>query len=748
MLKITGYSDRLYVRPSETIKFMVSCDGIKTYRADIVRLVCGDASPKGPGFKEQVVRTPVSRRYKGRKQPIYAGSYVHVPDGSAFDGLESFTVQAVIWPTTPKKGVQGIVSKWSERKRSGFALILDETGAVALRLGDDDGRVETVSTGKTLMNRHWYFVGASFDAKSRKVCIVQNPLVEFPDLADRTIVARKSKLARIGNSDAPLLMAAIFRQESKGKILATGHYNGKIARPRLTSRALNESEMVALNGMPTSTDDTTLIGAWDFSTEMASDKITDLSLNKIHGMAMNLPTRAMTGPNWTGEKFDWKSAPEQWDAIHFHDDDLYDADWAVDFELKIPGKLKSGLYAARLRSGKEEEYIPFAVGPRPGKEAKIALLLSTATYLAYANEHMAIDGDHLELQCGRLMVLHAHEIFLGKHREYGGSLYDLHSDGSGFCYSSWLRPILNMRPKCDSVLGGFGDSCLWGFNADTHITDWLEAMGQTYDVITDDELHRSGIELLKPYRALITGTHPEYWSTEMLDALDGYKSRGGRLMYMGGDGFYWRAAFHPEKAGVIEVRRNENGIRPWASRPGEYYHSFNGEYGGLWSSQGRPPHSVVGTGFCAWAHDLCSYYRRKPGSFDPKVRFIFEGIGKDEAIGNFGLLGGGASGLEIDRASHDLGTPPNALLLASSENHTDSYLPPPDECLEILPGLGGQENPDVRADMLFFKTPNGGAVFSTSSIAWAGSLSHSSYDNNVSRITANVLRRFLDPTPI
>ena len=100
MLQITGYSDRLYVRPGETIKFMVSCEGLKTYRADIVRLICGDASPKGPGFKERVVRTKVSQSYKGRKQPIYAGSYVHVADVPAFEGLMSFSVQAMIWPTT------------------------------------------------------------------------------------------------------------------------------------------------------------------------------------------------------------------------------------------------------------------------------------------------------------------------------------------------------------------------------------------------------------------------------------------------------------------------------------------------------------------------------------------------------------------------------------------------------------------------------------------------------------------------
>jgi N,N-dimethylformamidase len=50
--------------------------------------------------------------------------------------------------------------------------------------------------------------------------------------------------------------------------------------------------------------------------------------------------------------------------------------------------------------------------------------------------------------------------------------------------------------------------------------------------------------------------------------------------------------------------------------------------------------------------------------------------------------------------------------------------------------------------MVFFELPAGGAVFSVSSIAWCGSLSHDGYDNAVSRITENVLRRFAADAPL
>ena len=63
---------------------------------------------------------------------------------------------------------------------------------------------------------------------------------------------------------------------------------------------------------------------------------------------------------------------------------------------------------------------------------------------------------------------------------------------------------------------------------------------------------------------------------------------------MGGNGFYWRIAHHPTRRGVIEVRRAEGGVRAWDADPGEAFHSFTGEYGGLWRRNARAPQRLVG----------------------------------------------------------------------------------------------------------------------------------------------------------
>ena len=110
-------------------------------------------------------------------------------------------------------------------------------------------------------------------------------------------------------------------------------------------------------------------------------------------------------------------------------------------------------------------------------------------------------------------------------------------------------------------------------------------------------------------------------------------------------------------------------------------------------------------------------------------------------------MGGGAAGLELDIVDRALGSPPHTLPLAASEGHGQVYLLVPEEVTGTLPNNDGTQNRRIRAELAFFETPKGGAVFATGSIAWAGSLSHDSNDNNVSRITDNVLRRFRDPKP-
>lgn len=743
---VVGYADRVSVAPGETISFMVNVEREGRYRADIVKLTSGDWHPRGAGFKEEIIATPANREYPGRRQDIHPGSFAIVEDGPRW-AVDSFSLQAMIWPTTPLKGRQTILAKWSVTRNCGFALGIDDAGSLILKMGDGE-RIAELSTGRTLRERQWYFVGASFDAATRRATLFQDLLGRCLPQDGRATANGIVEVNAAARNTAPFTIAGLLSKSPQGRQIGIDLFNGKIDSPRVAARALTRTEMEqAIRWPPPANLAPSIVAAWDFSLGIPSQQIFDVSPNRLHGKLVNLPARAMKGHNWSGDEQDWKRAPSQYGAIHFHDDDLYDAGWEADFTLTIPADLPSAVYAARLVAGADVDYVPFVVRPaRERPTSDVLLLLPTASYMAYANEHAAFDSAETEVLSGHLVAYKPEDLFLNEHREYGYSLYDTHSDGSGVCYSSRLRPILNMRPGYTNPWIGIGGSAPWQFNADLHIVDWLNVTGQNFDVVTDEDLHAEGLALLRQYRVVMTGTHPEYYSTAMLDALQGYLDQGGRLIYLGGNGFYWRIAYHPTLPGVIEVRRAEDGIRDWVAEPGEYYHSFTGEYGGLWRRLGRPPQALVGVGMAVQGFDTCGHFRRSEFSRDPRVAFIFDGV-DEEIIGDFGVVGGGAAGLELDRFDVSLGSPPHALVLASSENLTGLYFPPPEEVNNVMSNLAAPHNPKARGDLVFFETAAGGAVFSVGSIAWAGSLSHAGYANTVSRITGNVLRRFRDPRP-
>ncbi|MFL5282370.1 MAG: N,N-dimethylformamidase beta subunit family domain-containing protein [Rhodopila sp.] len=293
----------------------------------------------------------------------------------------------------------------------------------------------------------------------------------------------------------PLTMAAHLR-DAVG--LTAGHFNGKIDRPRLYAEPLlPDALMSRCERVIPDAGDPALVAAWDFSVGTETETVHGRSANGLHGVLRQLPTRAMTGANWTGRTHSWTEAPAEYGAIQFHEDDMIDAGWSPDLTMTIPADWHSGYYALRLRATRAdgvavESYVPFFVRAPVGKPAaKVAVVAATATYLAYANQALRLDQPHAESMLEGLMTLSLDDVYLQEHRELGQSTYDTHSDGSGWCYSSAARPILNMRP-CGNT---------FNYGNDTHLLDWLEAQGITYDVVTDEDIHHHGAQVLSPMRA-------------------------------------------------------------------------------------------------------------------------------------------------------------------------------------------------------------------------------------------------------
>ncbi|MDQ0332973.1 N,N-dimethylformamidase [Mesorhizobium sp. YL-MeA3-2017] len=754
-VKLFGYTNKISVKPGETIDFHVNADGTTTAEAQLVRLIHGDEHPSGPGFKEEEVTCDDNGEWSVKKQYTQLGSFLAVEDPQNKLALEgSITIHGFIYPGLPQVGLrQCLIGRWDNDKNFGYCLGINQRGHLEFWVGQGS-EVDYVQAEIPLVKQMWYFVAGTYDRATGKATIHQEGvsnrynglLGRVAPMDYRSHVSEKFRFQQKHLPDTPFLIAGSRDwHQTRGHFVSQG-YCGKIDRPGVFDRALTWEELATImkGGQPSPTG---MVAYWDttkgYTDRGIGDTVLDVGPHMLHAEGYNRPVRAQTGWNWNGRNDSFRLAPYEYGGIEFHADAMIDSNWDVTRSVTLPSSLKSGAYAMRLRAGPGtglgEEYVVFFVRPSKPK-AKLAFIFPTASYLAYANEHLSFDAQIIQPMTGQPPIVSEIDIEMYKNPEFGLSTYDAWEDGAGVCYTSYHRPIINMRPKHRISSMGIP----WQFPADLSIIAWLEHKGYEYDVLTDEDLHVEGLDLLKLYKCVMTGTHPEYYSQEMLDATEDYIATGGRYIYMGGNGYYWNVAFRDDDLTTMEVRKLDSGMRAWNARPGEHYLATTGQKSGLWKNLGRPPQKLVGIGFIAEGFETSRPYRRMPDSYHRTVSWIMDGV-EGEMIGDTGLAYGGAAGIEIDRYDLTLGTPPHTKILSSSGGHSDNYLLGIEEILYPYPGLSGSQDYRIRADMTYFNAPQNGAVFCGGSIAFGQALPSNNFKNNVSVVLSNVVDAFIKP---
>lgn len=238
--------------------------------------------------------------------------------------------------------------------------------------------------------------------------------------------------------------------------------------------------------------------------------------------------------------------------------------------------------------------------------------------------------------------------------------------------------------------------------AEWRLLGWLEREGLAYDYYGETHLHFGQLNL-DDYQVLILSTHPEYWSRAMYFKLkDWVFNRGGKLLYLGGNGLNCEVEFTDEQTCIYRNGdKREMQRRNLDSRMHLTLESEANTLGVVFSETG----AMTGA----------------PFRVVDAEHWVFAGTG----LKNGDLFGakslhmrcpGGASGHETDKITSS--SPANCHRLAKGLNRDD----------------GG-------ADMILFDTPSGGQVFSVGSITWTSCIP---IDDGVSKITRNVLKKFLD----
>ncbi|MEA2582393.1 MAG: hypothetical protein QOF33_478 [Thermomicrobiales bacterium] len=375
----------------------------------------------------------------------------------------------------------------------------------------------------------------------------------------------------------------------------------------------------------------------------------------------------------------------------------------------VTGPERSGLYYlhAKTESGRFFSF-PWIVAPAE-PSASIAVVASTNTWNAYnnfggrSNYINSIGLPPSPTVNARLDMIRYTQI---------GSFSEWHAPDEAYPPLSFERPEpFNHVPEETQVtdpIAGRQTSHL--APAEWRLLGWLEREGFGYDLYSESQLHDGTLDL-DAYQVLVISVHPEYWSRQMYRRVkDWVHQRGGRFLYLGGNGLNCEVEFLDEA--TLHIRTENPTTR------GEFRYqdavtgrSIESRFDRTYESEANLLGVVMTeTGIMTSA----------PYKVIDADHWVYAGTGlqNGDIFGEANLqerCPGGASGHETDKMSPS--SPPETVLLAKGLNPDD----------------GG-------AEMVCYELESGGAVFSVGSITYPASLL---VDPNVSRITNNVLSRFL-----
>jgi hypothetical protein len=206
------------------------------------------------------------------------------------------------------------------------------------------------------------------------------------------------------------------------------------------------------------------------------------------------------------------------------------------------GNWPSGVYFVELTApGGRLGYAPFVLRPKRLGDHRVAVVMPTQTWQAY--NHRDDNGDGLPdtwYACACLHTARLGRPFLDRGTPPHFRYYDL--------------PFLR----------------------------WLNRNHPDADVISDAELNAvGGRRLARAYSLLIFSGHHEYVTTHEFDAVTGFRNRGGNLIFLSANNFYWKIVIHGRV--MDRVARWRDLGRPEAALVGiQYFHHDNGEHRGNW----------------------------------------------------------------------------------------------------------------------------------------------------------------------
>ena len=208
---------------------------------------------------------------------------------------------------------------------------------------------------------------------------------------------------------------------------------------------------------------------------------------------------------------------------------------------------RSGLYYFHVRTDSGRFFaFPWIVAPS-SPQSRVAVLASNITWNAYNNFG------------GRSNYIHADRLPLTPTVNARIELPRYNDPEFGTWNAEQYLPLSFDRPepinhvpeatRLDDPIEG--RAACHVAPTEWRLLGWLERSGFDYDLYAETQLHAGQLDL-DQYRVLVISTHPEYWSRAMYQAVKTWvNERGGRLMYLGGNGLNCEVSLSDDGATMI-----------------------------------------------------------------------------------------------------------------------------------------------------------------------------------------------------
>jgi hypothetical protein len=199
-------------------------------------------------------------------------------------GLE---IHFFMQPWLPKAGhIQTLISALDVDLKTGFAAVITEAGKLNFWVGAGES-VEVITTDFSPDAKRWVEVKVVINGSIFTAAIT--PLSLFASAgASFFVVEHHLKNSMKLSETTSLIFGASYAELTASFSRPTNFFNGRLDSPSIKT---------------TSKPSTTLL-KFDFSRNMSSDFIMDISGNGHTGKLVNAPTRAVKGYDWDGTEVD------------------------------------------------------------------------------------------------------------------------------------------------------------------------------------------------------------------------------------------------------------------------------------------------------------------------------------------------------------------------------------------------------------------------------------------------------------